>query len=130
MHQKSDNNIGAIILITSILIMIGIGKLLTILGADRQTTGYAVLCSMPILMATGAAIWRQLYTPASILLGLSALWPVWWRVLDSIAADGQNPDTAYMFTQPFWDTAWVKWPIEIGLISLAVWVLVKSIDRY
>ena len=131
MSRDSDSGVGAIVVIVVGLFMLGVWKLSTALGADFQITLDAVLRSIPVLLIAGAAIW---FLKPDILTSFAAtaaaVWPVWWRVVDSIAAGGQNPDTAFMFEQPWWDSGWAKWGVELALVGLAIWLFLRSRDRY
>lgn len=131
MSRDSDSGVGAIVVIVVGLFMLGVWKLSTALGADFQITLDAVLRSIPVLLIAGAAIW---FLKPDILTSFAAtaaaIWPVWWRVVDSIAAGGQNPDTAFMLEQPWWDSGWAKWGVELAFVGLAIWLFLRSRDRY
>lgn len=131
MSRDSGSGVGAIVVIVVGLFMLGVWKLSTALGADFQITLDAVIRSIPVVLIAGAAIWFLKPDIFTSFAGTAAgLWPVWWRVIDSIAAGGKNPDTAFMFEQPWWDTGWVKWGVEFALLGLVVWLIVRSHDRY
>lgn len=131
MSQDSDKSAAYMVMIAVGLFMLAVWWLSTTLGADFMTTLQAVAYSLPLLAFAGVAIW--FFTPcifASFSATSAAIWPVWWRVLDSIAAGGKNPDTAFFFSQPWWDTGWTKWGVESALIVLSIWLLIRSGRRY
>ena len=129
MNTNSDRAAGLIVVIVCVLFVAGVLMLSKKIGADFQITLGATLRSIPVLIFSGAAIW---FLKSRILAGFAAtaavLWPFWWGVVDSIAVGGQNPDTAIMLEQPWWDTGWVLWGTELSLVSLAIWLIVRSLD--
>lgn len=131
MSRNSGSGVGVIVVIAVGLFTLGVWKLSATLGADFQITLDAVLRSIPVVLIAGVAILLlKLDIFTSLAATATVLWLVWWRVVDSIAAGGQNPDTAFIFGQPSWDTGWVKWGTEFVLLGLAVWLFLRSRDRY
>lgn len=124
------------------LIVIGIPMLLLwkfsqTIGAEFWTTGGAVGKSIAILAVAG--VLSYLARPPFLLTisGISALiWPCWWRVLDSIAAGGVNPDNStFSFLHddrfvPWYATDLFKYGVEAALVGALVWFLYKASNRY
>lgn len=103
------------------------------LGADFAITLEAVIQSILFTALAGVLIYYLEPPIAPSLTGLlAALWPLWWKVLDSIAAGGESASKAYYYTPqiPWWDTSWTKWTVELILIGVTVLLYIRHRDRY
>lgn len=112
------------------LFILGIWWLSTAVGADFRTTLDALWHSIPVIVIVSGLTW---YFKPNIFAGFAvmaaALWPVWWRVLDSIAANPQSADPALMVSSPWWASAGFKWAVELVLIALAGWLFFRGKNR-
>lgn len=120
------------------LIAVGIGLIAVYnfsrsIGADFQTTLVAVLWSTLTLCVAGVLCFTEFRPSLPVLTsGTSCLlWPIWWKVIDSIANGGSDPDTLeFRFpVEVFWNTSTFKYGIEIGLVSLFLFFLSRR-NRY
>lgn len=131
MGSNSNNDFLAIIIFVSLLFCGLVWKFSSFLGADFQTTLIAVILSAVVLGITIFLIWvGNLNTLPSLTAATAMLWPSWWGVIHSIATGGKDQNMDFMFDQPWWDTRWTKWGIEVFLIALAVWLFMRTRDRY
>jgi hypothetical protein len=69
-------------------------------GADAATTGSALFGSLLWIAVCGAAGWGLLRLGWLELWGVPAVplpfvWPCWWKVLDSVALGGADPDSPF-----------------------------------
>ena len=105
------------------------------IGADFQVTLGAVGYSVVVALVAGALCWTPLKPSLPVLVSgtCAALWPGWWKVLDSIAHGGANPDTlAFRFPEEvWWNGNAFKYGLEFGLVALLVFLVIRQIrDPY
>jgi hypothetical protein len=100
------------------------------IGADFQSTLWSVVQSIVVLGLAGIVLWKLSppLLPFSAAV-LSLLWPCWWKVLDSIASGGSNPQepSPFNFMPPdiWWNGPWFKYGTEALLIGLAVYLFIR-----
>ena len=92
--------------------------------------------AMPIVFCAVIALlaWRFLDDFGFILLaGFFVIsWLAVWPVLDSIAAGGRDDDTFFHpISDPFINSGWVKWGVEIVFVALlALAIYLRRRRRY
>ena len=139
--DNRDNSAGAIAVIAIGLPMLGLLMFSRSIGADFLTTGSAVLRSA-MFIAVAGILWYFLKTPirATSFGILTFIWPCWWRVLDSIALGGIDPDQPNPLSLsflnedrflPWWDTDWCKYGVLFLLMAVCAYFIYKAYqDRY
>lgn len=128
--MRNSDATTAIILVGAALGLLAIFNLSRSIGANFQVTLGAVVWSGAVLAILGVLCWTPFKPSLSIFasLAVTLIWPGWWKVIDSIAHGGSDPDTlAFRFPQElWWNTTAFKYGIEIGLVALLAYVLLKQ----
>ena len=132
--KNMDPTMAAILLGAGVAIFTVFGFSRSI-GANFQVTLAAVGYSIGVIVILAVLYWTPLKPSISISSSVAAatLWPAWWKVIDSIAHGGANPDAlAFRFPQEvWWNTNAFKYGLEAGLIALAVFVVIRQLrDPY
>src|SRR6266567_8633262 len=132
--MKNEEPLPAIILLGIGIVVFVIWQFSRSIGADFQITFEALFKSLGVLGFTFVVWWLTRPEPLLLVSGCAIfLWPVWWPVLESIAAGGQKPDTWLPPWQlaVWWNTGWFRWSIEVGLALALIYLLVqRSRDPY
>jgi len=126
--MRQENPLGVILLIVLGLALLGVWNFSRSIGADFQVTLEALGRSAAVIGIAGG-IWYFLRLNVMLLgVGTAAgLWPCWWKVLDSIANNGANPDKMD-FRFPidiWWNTNWFLYGVEATLIAAAVYLVIR-----
>lgn len=132
--RDMDPRVAALLIVIGVA-LIGIFNFSRSIGAAFQVTLGAVIWSAIALGVLTALFWTPLRPRFSVYASLAAalIWPSWWKVLDSIAHGGADPDTlAFRFPQEvWWNSNAFKYGIEAGLIALVVFLVIRQIrDPY
>lgn len=130
--MRQENPQGAFLLIVVGLALLAISKFSRSIGADFQVTLEAVVCSATVLGIAGG-IWYFLRLNLALLATGTAAgaWPCWWKVLDSIAHDGANPDKLdFLFpVAVWWNTNWFLYGVEVCLVAAAAYMVFRPANN-
>lgn len=132
----NDRDNSAALFIAAVVVglpMLGILMFSRSIGAEFWITGRAVGWSVAFLVAAGGAAYFLRPPVWPTLSGLLCLlWPCWWKVLDSIAAGGIDPENSSLSFMrddrflPWYAGDLFKYGVEAGLVALFAYCLYRA----
>lgn len=131
MHSNNDDSVLYLFLAAVVVFLVSVFALSRWIGADFSVTLEAALQSIVFVLVAGALVYFLSIDILPCATGLLAvLWPLWWKVVDSIATGGKAVDMLFMYQTPWWGTDATKWIFEGVLIVATIVLYVRSRDRY
>lgn len=120
-----------IVFIVAIIFFGTVWKISNALGAGFAVTLDAVMHTIPMILIGGLVFYFLRRAVLAILAGvMTASWPMWWPVVDSIACGGKEANSCFLPVIPWWDTSMAKIAVLAVLFGITVWLAIKSKPGY
>lgn len=129
MSRNSGGEAGLVIaLVIAAFVVGGIWSFAKYIGADPLTTGKALGWSMLFAAIAVAACWMifdREHFGKGLLAAAVFIWPAWWNVLRSIAAGGDDPETAWRISDVWYTGFAFRWGVEAVLVAVFIGAVLK-----